>query len=95
MAKFNSPNIKTVSVKAPGAPHVSTHAPKLPHSPKAPALPHATARPHIFKPPPLKPVPVAPAAHLTPQPKSPKTTPAEWSQTPPSDWSTPSDAWEK
>lgn len=95
MAKFNSPNIKTVSVSAPKVPHVSEPRPKLPHSPKAPPPPHPVARPHLYKPAPLKAIPVAPAAKLTPQPKAPKTTAAEWSSTPPNDWQTPSDAWEK
>ncbi len=73
----------------------STPTPKLPHSAPPPKLPGAHPRPHEFKPTPLKP-PKGPSALATAKAlPPPKTKPQQWSDTPPSDWSTPSDAWEK
>ncbi len=79
-------------MKTPKIPS-SSGGPKLPHSPPAPKLPRESARPHLFRPTPLKPPaqPKQPAAAMASAVV--KTKPAQWSETPTNDWSTPGDAW--
>ena len=92
--KFPPPP-KMVSTSVRVATPKSPPTPKLPKSPAAPHLPTPHARPHEFRPTPLKP-PKGPVAAKAAEPlPPPKTKPQQWSDTPPSDWSAPSDAWEK
>lgn len=92
--KLSHPSSRTASISKVSTPK-SPPTPKLPHSPPTPKLPGAHARPHLMRQASVKPAKGAAAPHdIKPLPP-PKTKAAQWSDTPPGDWSAPSDAWEK